>query len=92
MGLFVSYSRRERAAVDKLTAALRRAHEEVWLDEELGGGEAWWRKILEQIRSCEVFIFALSKSLAGLQTLPSRAALRPGSAAADPSGSDRPGR
>ncbi len=74
MGLFVSYSSRERAAVDKLTAALRRAHEEVWLDEELGGGEAWWSKILEQIRSCEVFIFALSK--ASLDSKPCQAELR----------------
>jgi len=74
MGLFVSYSSRERAAIDQLTAALRRAREEVWLDEELGGGETWWRKILEEIRGCEVFIFCLSKN--SLESKPCQAELR----------------
>ena len=63
MAIFVSYSSRDRALVEGLLVALRRAHEQVWLDEELGGGEAWWRAILEQIRGCEVFIVALSKNM-----------------------------
>jgi hypothetical protein len=63
MAVFVSYSSRDRALLDGLLAALRRAHEQVWLDEELGGGETWWRAILEQIRGCEVFIVALSKNM-----------------------------
>jgi serine/threonine kinase PknH len=60
MGLFVSYSSQDRSAIEPLTAALRRARQQVWFDEDLGGGEAWWKEILEQIRSCEVFIVALS--------------------------------
>ena len=60
MAVFISYSSRDRALLEGLLAALRQAREQVWLDEELGGGEAWWRKILEQIRACEVFIVAVS--------------------------------
>jgi hypothetical protein len=63
MAVFVSYSSRDRALLDGLLGALRRAHEQVWLDEELGGGEAWWRAILEQIRGCDVFVVALSKNM-----------------------------
>jgi serine/threonine kinase PknH len=74
MGLFVSYSSRDGAALAKVTAALRRAHMEAWLDEELTGGEAWWNAILEQIRGCEVFIVALSKNY--LESKPCQAELR----------------
>lgn len=63
MAVFMSYSSRDRALVESVLKALRRAHEQVWLDEELGGGEAWWREILEQIRGCEVFLVALSKNM-----------------------------
>ncbi|KUI39174.1 sensor domain-containing protein [Mycobacterium sp. GA-2829] len=63
MAVFMSYSSRDRALVENVLKALRRAHEQIWLDEELGGGEAWWREILEQIRGCEVFLVALSKNM-----------------------------
>ena len=59
--LFVSYASQDRAAIDNLLTALQRAHE-VWVDEDLGGGETWWRTILEQIRGCEVFIVAVSNN------------------------------
>lgn len=74
MALFISYSSRDGAALANVTAALRRAHIEAWLDEELTGGEAWWNAILEQIRSCEVFIAALSKNY--LESKPCQAELR----------------
>ena len=61
MSVFISYSPRDRELLNDLLAALHQAHEQVWLDEELGGGEAWWREILEQIRDCDVLIVALSK-------------------------------
>jgi TIR domain len=60
MGQFVSYSSQDRSAIEPLTTAPRRARQQVWFDEDLGGGEAWWNEILEQIRSCAVFIVALS--------------------------------
>jgi hypothetical protein len=64
MKVFVSYSRDDEAAVRSLVDDLERARVQVWIDEELVGGDAWWTAILEQIRGCEVFLFALSdKSL-----------------------------
>lgn len=74
MGLFVSYSSRDRAALSNLLSALRRAHEEIWFDEELGAGEVWWHKILEHIRDCEVFIFAMTTN--SLDSKPCLAELR----------------
>jgi serine/threonine kinase PknH len=74
MALFISYSSQDRMTVDALTSALRRGQQQVWFDQELGGGESWWNKILEQIRSCDVFIVALSNNW--LQSKPSQAELR----------------
>ena len=74
MSLFVSYSSRDRHALDDVLSALKRAREEVWFDEELGGGEVWWRMILERIRDCEVFLFAMSAN--SLQSKPCQAELR----------------
>jgi uncharacterized RDD family membrane protein YckC len=59
--VFLSYSSRDRDAVRNLVQDLSDADEQVWMDQRLAGGEAWWRAILEQIRGCDVFIFALSQ-------------------------------
>jgi serine/threonine kinase PknH len=61
LAVFVSYSRRDKKAVKSLTEALQNAREQVWLDQELLGGDEWWRTILDQIRGCDVFIVALSR-------------------------------
>ncbi len=74
MTVFVSYSSRDRDAVRSLTQDLQDADEQVWMDQRLAGGEAWWRAILEQIRSCDVFIFALSQS--SIDSKPCQAELR----------------
>ena len=60
MRIFISYARQDQAAVEALNADLERARVQVWLDEELTGGESWWDTILEQIRACDLYIFALS--------------------------------
>lgn len=60
MQAFLSYSRRDAVLVETVVRDLDRARWSCWLDDALGGGETWWREILEQIRSCDVFIFALS--------------------------------
>ncbi len=73
MGVFVSYSTREKDAVTRLTQDLQDAEEHVWLDRRLAGGDAWWRAILEQIRGCDVFIFALSQN--SIQSKPCQAEL-----------------
>ena len=74
MALFVSYSSQDRSTVDALAAALRRAQQQVWFDQELGGGDSWWAKILEQIRACDAFVVALSSNW--LQSKPSQSELR----------------
>lgn len=74
MGLFLSYSSRDRTDLEGLLSALHRGHEDVWFDDELGGGEVWWQAILERIRGCEVFVFALSNN--ALQSKPCLTELR----------------
>ena len=73
MPVFVSYSSRDRDAVESLTEDLKDADEQVWLDQRLAGGEAWWRAILDQIRGCDVFVFALSQN--SIQSKPCQAEL-----------------
>ena len=74
MAVFVSYSSRDKDAVTSLTDDLKDADEQVWLDQRLAGGEAWWRAILEQIRNCDVFVFALSQN--SIQSKPCQAELQ----------------
>jgi serine/threonine kinase PknH len=74
MALFISYSSQDRTSLDGLMAALRRSQQQVWFDQELGGGESWWNKILEQIRACDMFIVALSNQW--LQSKPCQSELR----------------
>src|SRR4051812_23840413 len=73
MKVFISYSRRDEAVVRSLVADLVRAHVDVWLDEELVGGESWWTTIIHEIRDCTVFVFALSDN--SLSSKPCRAEL-----------------
>ncbi len=65
MIIFISYSR-DRAKVKKLAEDLQELGHTVWFDKNLAryGGQKWWKAILEQVRGCDLFIFALSaKSL-----------------------------
>jgi hypothetical protein len=38
---------------------LERLGHEVWYDQQLSGGQAWWDEILAQIRACDIFVFVL---------------------------------
>jgi hypothetical protein len=51
-----------KIAVGLLKLTAPRAPVQVWLDEELGGGAAWWTAIRKEIRKCTVFLFALSNN------------------------------
>jgi Tol biopolymer transport system component len=62
MVVMISYARTDLSAVLALAADLERAHEDVWVDRELAGGQVWWDAILEQIRLCDVYLAALSPS------------------------------
>jgi TIR domain len=46
--------------VKALVQGLRMLHHEVWLDEELSGGQAWWDVILKRIRDCDAMLVVLS--------------------------------
>jgi hypothetical protein len=35
---------------------------DVWLDEELSGGQRWWDQILERIRDADLFVFILEQA------------------------------
>jgi hypothetical protein len=59
--VFLSYSNRDKAHIQRVTSALGMAREKVWWDQELGGGLEWWKTIIEQIQQCDVFILALSQ-------------------------------
>ncbi len=59
--LFLSYASEDRAAARELRDVLTAAGLEVWYDEtELGGGDAWDRKIRRQIRDCDYFMPVIS--------------------------------
>ena len=60
MGIFISYSNLDGDAVRVLAEDLGDAGYGVWLDQDLKGGDTWWRAIVEQIRNCQVFVVALS--------------------------------
>lgn len=59
--IFISYSRADSVAVDKLAARLLEAGFESWLDREaIRGGEQWRQQIVKAINSCDVFLLMLS--------------------------------
>src|SRR5829696_5543044 len=73
MQIFLSYSRLDEMMVKALAQGLEAARRDVWYDHDLGGGEVWWIKILENIRQADVVIFALSDN--ALHSKPCRAEL-----------------
>lgn len=74
MKLFISYSSRDGDAVRSFARQLEMAGNQVWLDQDLHGGDAWWQAILHQIREADVFVVALSQH--ALDSEPCQAELR----------------
>jgi hypothetical protein len=58
--VFVSYSSVDRPLVAAIVADLEAAGYEVWFDQELSGGQAWWDVILDKVRSSDVIVFAVT--------------------------------
>ena len=59
--VFLSYASQDAEAAQKICEALRVAGIEVWFDQsELRGGDAWDRKIRDQIHDCRLFIPVIS--------------------------------
>jgi hypothetical protein len=58
--IFVSYSRKEKAAVDELVAQLVAAGHDVWRDLSVVGGSDWWTTIVNEIATRDTFLVAVS--------------------------------
>jgi adenylate cyclase len=59
--VFLSYASQDADAARRICDALRAAAIEVWFDQsELRGGDAWDRRIRDQIRHCALFIAIIS--------------------------------
>jgi hypothetical protein len=50
----------ERGGRQDLIADLQLLGHRLWYDQELTGGQSWWSHILEEVRTAEVFVFALT--------------------------------
>ena len=59
--IFLSYSRADQETVQPLIDGLRRLRYEMWLDQELSGGQEWWNTILEHLRNCDAMLLAVSE-------------------------------
>lgn len=69
--LFVSYSRRDSAFVDRLIAALDDQGLRTWLDRSaLVGGAVWKASITEAIRDCAAFLIVLSHNSTESENVP----------------------
>jgi hypothetical protein len=61
--LFCSYAREDREGVRALLDGVRHLRHQVWVDERLSGGQAWWDEILAQLRRCDAMLIAVSPAL-----------------------------
>lgn len=64
--VFISYARSDAERVDTLVEGLRQLRYDVWLDEELTGGQKWWDTVLSQIRASSAVLVTVS--LAALES------------------------
>ena len=60
--LFISYNREAHEVASGVASDLDAMGHNVWLDEELSGGQRWWDQILERIRSADLFVFILEQA------------------------------
>ena len=58
--IFISYDSDSRPLIVTLAEDLKELGHTVWFDQELSGGQTWWDQILENVRTCDVFVFALA--------------------------------
>lgn len=59
--IFISYNRKNKDTAQRLSKDIESLGHDVWLDQELSGGQAWWDKILEMVRDCDTFVFLLDQ-------------------------------
>lgn len=61
--VFMTYAREDLTLVQGLRTGLQRLQHEVWVDDRLSVGQAWWTEILRQIRRCDAVVVAVSPAL-----------------------------
>ena len=54
--VFVSYSSLDRDVVEGVVHHLETAGFEVWFDQQMHGGQAWWDEILGRLRVCDAVV------------------------------------
>ncbi len=62
MEIFLSYARPDRQRADSIALRLRQAGNDVWLDDDLTGGQIWWDGILRQLRRCDATVTIVSRA------------------------------
>src|SRR3990172_2883440 len=63
--VFISYSRKDRAFVQRLFTALEQQGHDAWVDwDDIEYAEDWWRKIQAGIEGAGTFVFIISPSSA----------------------------
>lgn len=60
--IFISYSHKDRAYVQKLQEALQNEGFKVWMDDSIGYGTRWTNEIQEQLDTCDAFIVVESEN------------------------------
>src|SRR5262245_20107688 len=63
--VFISYAREAQAAVRSLAEGLQRAGFDVWWDKDLGAGDAFRKRIEEQLQNSDVIVVVWSKRARG---------------------------
>lgn len=60
--LFVNHSRQDQQVANQLTDTIRANGFNVWADNQLFGGQDWWREIERRIRECAGMVYLISPS------------------------------
>ncbi len=59
--VFISYSRKDKAFVERLAAAFKHRNRDPWVDwDDIHKGEEWWQAIQQGIEAADTFIFVVS--------------------------------
>ena len=74
MRIYLCFSRRDGEQAFQLRADLLQLGHEVWLDDDLQGGQVWWDEVLSRIRGCDLFVLALSPGCVASQACMAEAA------------------
>jgi len=72
--VFVSYSRKSQDLAMILVEDIKDLGYDVWFDRDLTGGQAWWDRILTEIREREIFVSLVDEN--GLNSAACRLELR----------------